>query len=601
MPITSNTIHNNQGGSGNLNANAAKRAYRAAGSHITVREGETLKGVVTDVRGNEITISMEDGSSFTGKLPDASQYSIGQKAAFLITNLENGTIYMKAMSGAYLLGMDDTIEQALEEAGLPKSPRNIEVVRSLLENQQSISKESITSSLHLCARYPDADVNSVITMKRLGFPMDEATVNQFDQYQNQTHSLLSRMDSLTSSISELLSDLSGENPAIARYAFTEALNVSLQSPLSLEETNLLNARVQQASENVLLSTLDGEITGDATGVLLELGDDVISNGNHPAIFPDDASTSLSGDTSPFAKMKQLFSDITDRVMGTSESSAQQSTFIPEQSGKILNETERLALSETLGKFISDEDSIRALKSGDMTAREFLTIIQDSLDKIPDDELSDLLSSKEFGKMLKGQLLAGWTISPEGLKEEGALENLYTKMNEQFSELTNMSRMFATRPAGENAVNTSSDMQQNLEFIKMLNEQFTYMQLPMKLSEQNAHGDLYVMTRKNALKKSKDNLKVLLHLEMDSLGPLDIHITKENTNISTQFYVTKDSARMLLEKNVTLLQDSLNEKGFHLSSEFKPREREINLVQDFMEQDSPAPVGNITRYNFDLRA
>ena len=135
-------------------------------------------------------------------------YSIGQKAAFLITSLDNGTIYMKAMSSTYLLGMEDTIEQALEEAGLPKSPRNLDIERSLLENKQSISRESINSFMQLCSRYPNADVGNVITMYRLGFPMDEASVTQFDTYQNQQHQLLGRMNSLTDSLTDLLSDLS---------------------------------------------------------------------------------------------------------------------------------------------------------------------------------------------------------------------------------------------------------------------------------------------------------------------------------------------------------------------------------------------------------
>ncbi len=145
------------------------------------------------------------------------------------------------------------------------------------------------------------------------------------------------------------------------------------------------------------------------------------------------------------------------------------------------------------------------------------------------------------------------------------------------------------------------MQQNMEFMKMLNEQFTYMQLPLKLSQENAHGDLYVMTRKNALKKSKDNLKVLLHLEMDSLGTLDIHITKEHTNISTQFYVAKDSARKLLEKNAELLKDAINNQGYSFTSEFLDKEKDIDLVHDFIENETSAPIGNVTRYNFDLRA
>ena len=124
------------------------------------------------------------------KQPDANQYSIGQKAAFQITSLDNNTIYMKALSNAYLLDMDDTIEQALEEAGLPKSTRNLDVVRSLLQNQQSISRNNILASIRLCAGYPEADVDTIITMKRLDMPMTPENVRQFENYRQQTHQLL---------------------------------------------------------------------------------------------------------------------------------------------------------------------------------------------------------------------------------------------------------------------------------------------------------------------------------------------------------------------------------------------------------------------------
>ena len=152
MPIISNSVQNNGGGSASAGVSSQARTYRSGDSTLTLREGQTLKGVVSDIHGNEITLSMDNGSSFTGKLPDANQYSIGQKAAFQITGLNDNTIYMKATSGAYLLDMEDTVEQALEEAGLPKSTRNLDVARSLLQNQQSISRENIMSSIQLCAK-----------------------------------------------------------------------------------------------------------------------------------------------------------------------------------------------------------------------------------------------------------------------------------------------------------------------------------------------------------------------------------------------------------------------------------------------------------------
>lgn len=40
-----------------------------------------------------------------------------------------------------------------------------------------------------------------------------------------------------------------------------------------------------------------------------------------------------------------------------------------------------------------------------------------------------------------------------------------------------------------------DMQGNIDFMKSLNQAFAYMQLPLKLQNQNAHGDLYVYTKR----------------------------------------------------------------------------------------------------------
>lgn len=591
MPISSNSVHNNQNQSGSMNTASAKRTFRSGGGTITVREGETLKGVVSDIHGNEITISMEDGSSFTGKLPEASQYSIGQKAAFQITGLDGGTIYMKAISQAYLLGIEDTIEQALEEAGLPKSPRNLEIVRSLLLNQQSISRENIAESLQLCAKYPNADVNSVITMKRLGMPMDMATVTQFDQYNKQTHQLLTRMDALADSINELLTELAKENPSIARYATGEVLDMVLQSLPSLEEQNLTATQLQAN-----LSAAPGAEAAEGADLLPEE-----ENQEIPPEATEDTQSAGQTATSPFARMKQLLNGITDRASSPAGAEAKPTEFIPEQTGHLLTAEERSALSDLLGKYTENKELLTALEKGDLTARELLTNIKDTLTTLPDEELHRLVSQKAFQKVIKGQFLSGWTLSPEGLKEEGSIDTLYNRMQQQFSDLTNLSRMFATRNSGEQIINTTSDLQQNLAFIKMLNEQFAYMQLPLKLSQQNAHGDLYVMTRKNALKKSKDNLKVLLHLEMDSLGTLDIHITKDHTSISTQFYTAKETARKLLEKNVELLKDAINEQGYSFTSEFLAKEKDIDLVHDFIEKDSPAPPAAVKRYNFDLRA
>ena len=248
MPIISNSIQNNGGSSQGIRSQT--RTYRSGNSTLHLREGQTLRGVISDIHGKDITLSMEDGSSFTGQLPDANQYSIGQKAAFLITGLENNTIYMKATTGAYLLNMEDTIAQALEEALLPRSPRNLDVVRSLLSNSQSISRENIMASIQLCAQYPEADVHSVITMKCLGLPMTNESVLQFENYQNQTHQLLYKMDTLTDSIGDMLHAIGSQVPALAKETASALLDLALEGVTVPEMTEQPNEAAAVSAEEI---------------------------------------------------------------------------------------------------------------------------------------------------------------------------------------------------------------------------------------------------------------------------------------------------------------------------------------------------------------
>lgn len=83
MPITSNTINNDPNRSGNRGRQLRAAHFAPAIPPSHCAKARTLKGVVSDVHGNEITISLDDGTSFTGHLSEASMYSIGKRLPFL--------------------------------------------------------------------------------------------------------------------------------------------------------------------------------------------------------------------------------------------------------------------------------------------------------------------------------------------------------------------------------------------------------------------------------------------------------------------------------------------------------------------------------------
>lgn len=596
MPIVSNGIQNSTDSPSSSVASSQPKAYRTGNTTVMLREGQTLKGVVSDVHSDQITLVMEDGTAFTGRLPDAGQYSIGQKAAFKIVSLDQNTIYMKAVSTSYLLDMEDTIDQALEEAGLPKSARNSDVVRSLLMNQQSISRENLLSSIRLCATYPDADVNSVITLRRLGLPLTPENLAQFEQYENNGHSLLDHFAQITDSIGDLMNAIGTQVPRLSGQTAGQLLNLALSSSLTPEEQALKEAQAAASEAQTEAAAQEGE-GSDAP----ETAEKALANAADAALSEE---TEVS--SSPFSRMKQIFSSLTDGASAAKAALSETGLakdykvpFIHEQVGFSLSPEEREAFHSLLSDLPLPEELTTSLQEGTLTTRDFLTAVRQALPQMSSEQAAVLLSSPAFQRLVKDQFLSNWTLSPEKLKQKGAVEELYQQISSQVDKLSHFSQDVFGKNLFENLQQQTTQTSQNLNFMKLLNDTYQYVQLPVKLQQQNAHGDLYVMTRKESLRRHPDSLKALLHLDMDHLGSLDIHIIRENTSITTKFFVDEKDTLQLLEKNINLLQDALNEQGFSFSSEFSMKEKDFNLVNDFMNAE--APVGTIARYNFDLRA
>ena len=275
-------------------------------------------------------------------------------------------------------------------------------------------------------------------------------------------------------------------------------------------------------------------------------------------------------------------------------------FSKEELGAYLPEEERAAVHEQLRDLPFSEAAKKQLADGTLSVSRFLTEVKQMLPNLTDEQAGKLISSDAFRKLVKGQFLSNWTISPKQLKEPGALTETYEKMAKEWETLSHFSQTVLGKDVFSKLSSSASDMTENLNFMKTLNETFPYIQLPIKLQNQNAHADLYVMTRKEALKKNPDNLKVLLHLDMEHLGTLDIRIAKENTAVSLNFFVSEKDTLHLFERNVELLQDAINAQGYACTSKLSLKEKEVDIVNDFLATNK-APIGDMKRYNFDLRA
>ena len=141
----------------------------------------------------------------------------------------------------------------------------------------------------------------------------------------------------------------------------------------------------------------------------------------------------------------------------------------------------------------------------------------------------------------------------------------------------------------------------MNFMNDVNQAFTYVQIPLKMSGQNASGDLYVYTNKKNLKDPEGELTAFLHLDMDNLGSTDVSVKMIKKNVKTDFFLKDDVSYRLLEENMPILKERLNKLGFSVEITVTNEDKKPNFVNDFLEKDMAKPAGQVHRYSFDVRA
>ena len=247
-------------------------------------------------------------------------------------------------------------------------------------------------------------------------------------------------------------------------------------------------------------------------------------------------------------------------------------------------------------------------SGQLPAKDVLQFIRQLLPKalrgdMPEQALQKLLGGKEFQVLLKDQISRQWTIEPQNVADKKQIEQLYERIREQTARL---SQALETAGKGDAPVARSvQNLQSNVDFMNQMNHLYTYVQLPLKMLGNNAHGDLYVYTNKKNLAARDGQVSALLHLDMEHLGPLDVYVTMKDRQVATNFTVMDDSILSLIEKNIDILNKRLEGRGYSLKAQMHVKETageeeaESTIMRTLLSQQKNISV--LSRTSFDMRA
>lgn len=605
-----------------------------AGSTEPTRQGGTalakgtvFEGVATRMKDGYVTLSLNNGQSMRARMASGVSVRLGEPVLFEVQSNQDNQITIKQVPVAS--EYNPTLQKALTAAGLSLTEQNIHMVDMMMRNQMPIDKNSLLAMARTVQAHPQANLETLVQMRKLDFPITEMSLQQFEAYKGGDHALVTQL----SQIMEQLPSLLGET-GLSEGALFDLQNRILGA-LELAPRDSVQGQVpagQEGQEAAGTMGADGMEGADALAGAGQVSDKEMGPGaDGITVKAALAGEAQASDALPGLKVDgiqvkggqgqpdqvngepggkgSIISDGTQESAGRAGSPVQGDTAAPGgvQAGAFLSEAGWNSLEQQLLEITGMQEDARMFPEGalnrNLGAGELLRAIQEHLGQLGGENsqaFQKLFRGREYQGLLRQAMMEQWLLEPGQVESRENMDRLYARMNRQMAHLEQLMQNMGKgmSPLGREV----AQVRGNLEMMQQMNQLFNYVQIPLKLQGQNAHSDLYVYTNKKKLLDKEGELSALLHLELDHLGTTDVQIKMLGSKVNTHFYLADDVSLQLVEQHIESLTRRLQDKGYQCSIKVQKQENQeqkTDVVMDFLTRE--APVGKLQRYSFDVKA
>lgn len=556
----------------------AKGVEKLVSSLNEMSKGMIFEGTVSSIRGNQVKLALSNGQQILARLAGKFSFEQGQSVFFQVKNNDGGTIEIKpyTVDGE---GVNLTLMDALKAAGLPVDGTNLSMVNKMMEEQMPIDKISLNQMYQLVQDNKGINVTTLVELKRLGIEINQVNAAQFENYANDKQAITIAMDSL---IEELPNALSAEDLSMYK--------------LVSQARDILNIVTDGLPEDAFISNEDADMSQYEAIMRDNQSAPVVKKHfNIAELF--ESLNSVSGESQDIQTTQKINnSSVIDNIF-LQGNEAKSNTI-----GFILSDKQIEELNEQVRKLLPDlQENNISLYSEDSSVVGILNDINSMLENTPAnaDALRQLFSGEAFKLMLKETLEQQWMIKPGDLeKNPKKIDGLYDKIEKQIINMENILKTSGV--VNPKAEALADNIRGNIEFMNQINEAYTYVQVPLKMNEKNASGQLYVYTNKKSMSNPDKELSAFLHLDLEHLGGTDVSIKMLHRKVTTNFYLDSDESYALVKQFLPVLEKRLQDKGYNCELNVNSGSKQMNFVAGFLKKDLP-PTGQVHRYSFDIRA
>ena len=547
--------------------------------------GNIFEGTVNSINGGRVVLGLSNGTELSARLEANMQLVRGQSMFFQVKSNDGATVAIRpyTVDGA---GANLTLLNALKAANLPIQDNYLNMANTMMQEQMPIDKNSMAQMARVLMANPDMGVQTLVQMKKLNLPITTEMVSQFENYVDDKSAVHTAFEKF---INELPSAMNGKNMSLEQMkSFDSQLLQILSDGLDAEQTQ----------QNM---TADGNGSSVTTQVPTE--------GANTAVATELPQNATSAQNVSSEVLLQAGQEATLQEQSVQEQPVQNQS-VQEQSiqGQAGQEQATQAADKNASQQVSDkvlnlikdlfgETGITRDDSQAAVLQKLAAHISGG-ENISQESLQALFSSKDMQKLLKEVLHKQLFLEPKDVADGEKLKKLYDRLD---SKLQNIEQLLQNAGLKDTQLaQTISDVRGNVEFMNQLNQMYTYTQIPLRMSNQNASGQLYVYTNKKNLDDPERDLTAFLHLDLEHLGATDVSVRMHKREVSTKFYMDSDESYELVKSYMPQLEERLRAKGYNCKIEVANEGRQVSFLEDFLKKDAPS-TGQLHRYSFDVRA
>ncbi len=490
--------------------------------------GDVISGKVSSMQGNVVELLLPNGQNMSAILGQNVQVNLGEQMMFAVKGMNANQIELNPLF--MNTANTTTIMKALDGAGLPVNEQNVAMVQNMMERGMSIQKEALVSMKRSVTQFPSAPVEDVVTLRAMNIPVNETNLTQLFAYKNSENQIMQP-------IREMLSEVPNTFDALINSGETSKA-VSLYKEL-----------IQVFSEM-------------PDGVKINGNQSVEGNGAGNA-------TTIQGD---------VFKDAMKTPPSETANLGETATMTPEMTKQLL------------AKFGFENGQIEAVLKDNPDMKQLMQVISSKITENPaftEDKLAEIFKDPVFKLLMNetGKELS--TLAPKEIANYENIDKLYEHLQKKADKI------LETLAGKEDfaLVKSAQNLKANVDFMNQMNQMFQYVQLPLKFTESHANGELYVYGNGKKLSLEDGNVSALLHLDMEYLGTVDIHVEMNpEKQVKTNFYFEDEAMLDFIYEHIDLLNERLEKRGYGPITNVQMRDETTKTpASEIFEKKEETPI------------